>query len=173
MKTLSLEQAVVLCASKLKIDFSAHDITRDLRIRVGKGEFEVVGAMKTRIGGQETQVILHDEVRSTVDTVSVQQAWLVAPGRKGGQDFRLFQISSVGTGGAGGSVIHHDDAWKEKAETYVVNKHSEGVYPTLRAVQSRLKGWSVPLADIEAQLTPEFTMKELGGRKNWQVMPKV
>jgi len=65
----SIQQAVqdaIKFFTDNKREFSAHDITNQIRQRVNSGEYEIDGISKCTLGGISTQVISHNDVKNIV-----------------------------------------------------------------------------------------------------------
>lgn len=180
---MALEQAVVLILQDFVAatkSFSAHEVTVELRNRINKGDYEIIGLPKIThpSGTGETQNVGHSEVRNIVheevdNYVSEHYNPVRKSGAKGHYVSYEYQapgttpvMSTASTGptaavlapAIGTPVVvapipsarvvpssvlkaHKPFGPTEEARclTYVVNRQSEGLNPTLKAIQSRLK----------------------------------
>lgn len=199
MTILHLVTAVLARISsfhKNKADFSAYDITTDLRKKVAEYAYDIVDVRKDHFGGAFLSVIKHDAVRDIIEelfSLKLIPDYVVTPHYNSQKDvsYKLYVFTSddapaapvasapaplpatVATDPANDAagltqvvaavapvlapaaplspapaLASPDSAMWAKVDHYVATKRSLLEYPTIKQIQSRLKGFAVTCQQI-------------------------
>ncbi len=164
-----LATAVLLCIEDFNLkqsSFSAHDITRAVRDAVLDDEFDLVDIKETtEVDGQTVPLVEHNSVRDIVREF-FKYRFIPNYEREFGGQFTTYRyqapdstqkalpapisVNPVAAPTKAANALKQPDAamWN-KAAFYMENVFDKGAYPTLKQVQSRLKGYEVTCLQIK------------------------
>ena len=170
MKTLTFATAV-LCAirrfTSISFDFSAHDITKELRRQVNSGEIALSDIDERDVDGSITQYIEHDVVRNLVRELYTENL-IPDYGRKDNGQYIVYTKLNI-TPSQTTTVTLAAQPTPTPTPTppqpaisqitketmvidYVKRKVAKGEHPTLKRIQSRMKRASLTCGEIESVL---------------------
>lgn len=173
MKQLPLAAAVAVTVQAFTTaqkEFSAHDVTRELRTLVNSGELGIIDLSRVDVDGiPNTYRIDHNTVRGYV-----RASFGSVPNyeRDNSRGYALYRPKTAGSSYSATPVATpapttytsqvsappFSTAITSKVISYVNNKLADGICPTLKQIQSRLKGYSITCKEI-ADILPTALYK--------------
>lgn len=128
--------------------FSAHDVTTELRKRVNGGDLMISDLEESEVDGSLTQNIEHEKVRTFIRELVAEEIFENLAKRYG-NGYVIYYSTEV-PAPASQQAVPTPTNTEQVVLDYVSRKIMAGINPTLKQVQSRMKGIAITTAEIKS-----------------------